>query len=57
MKHIGSDNILIKIIELRTLLKVKADKNVQIYLREIEKDTKNHFLMVAIFKYLWIINC
>jgi hypothetical protein len=56
LAQVSSDNILIRIVELRTLLLLPLDKKDEEYLRELEKKTSNHFLQIAIFKYLQILN-
>ena len=51
LKQVNSDNILIKIIELRTMLNIFVTQEIEQYLIECEDNTKNHFLQIAIFKY------
>lgn len=56
MRVISSDNILIKIIELRTDLKIDLSPSVEAFIKEVEASTQNHFLQIAIFKYFQALN-
>ena len=55
-KEISSDAILIKVLELRAFLKLGIKVEDELFLKNAVQKTQNHFLKIAIFKYLESIN-
>lgn len=52
LSNIASDNILIEVLTIRAILKMQPEGTLRAHLQQLEENTNNHFLKIAIFKYL-----
>lgn len=52
LSNIASDNILIEVLTIRAILKIQPENNLTTHLQMLEQKTNNHFLKIAIFKYI-----
>lgn len=56
LSNIASDNILIEVLTIRAILKIQPENDLSTHLQGLEEKTNNHFLKIAIFKYIESIN-